>query len=73
MPKKLPRVLAASAVLSGSFVLGLATSTASAAPVPQSSCVAQTVAFEGPPGPLSVPAGYFGLDGIAQSHTCSGS
>lgn len=72
MPKKLHGVLTASAMLGGTFVLGLA-STASAAPAPQSSCVAQTVAFEGPPGPLSVPAGYFGLDGIAQSHICSGS
>lgn len=73
MPKKLAAALACSAVLGGSLVVGLMASTASAEPAPQSSCVAQTVAFEGPPGPVYVPAGYFGLDGIAQSHTCSGS
>ena len=61
----------AAAMLSSGLAVALTAGTAAAAdPSPNSSCVAQTIAFEGPPGPASVPAGYFGLDGIAQSNTC---
>ena len=60
----------AGAVLSSGLAVALTAGTAAADPSPNSSCVAQTIAFEGPPGPASVPAGYFGLDGIAQSNTC---
>lgn len=71
MGRRLVVVLAASALTSGLAVgLTAATASASAALSPDSSCVAQTIAFEGPPGPANVPAGYFGLDGIAASHTC---
>jgi hypothetical protein len=71
MRKKLLVATAALSMMSSGLVIGLTAGTAAAAPSPRSSCVAQTIAFEGPPGPVLAPAGYFGILGIAQSHTCS--
>lgn len=70
MRTKLAAAHTCASLASACLVVGLTGATASASPSPRSSCVAQTIAFEGPPGPIFVPAGYFGLDGIAMSHSC---